>query len=98
MDITNSPSPPEPLDHAVQKWVFPTGEAVSSSPTVVNGVLYVGSNDSSVYALDASTGQQIWAFQTGGAVSSSPTVVNGVLYVGSDDHNVYALTLPVSLS
>src|SRR5690348_15313085 len=37
-------------------WTFQTGGAVNSSPAVVDGVVYVGSSDGSVYALDAITG------------------------------------------
>ena len=33
----------------------------SSSPAVVNGVVYVGSNDENVYALNASTGAKLWS-------------------------------------
>ena len=72
-------------------WSFRTGADVRSSPTVVGGTVYIGSNDKNVYALDARTGQQMWNFTTGGQVSSSPTVVNGMMYVGSYDFNIYAL-------
>jgi outer membrane protein assembly factor BamB len=34
-------------------WFFPTGDAVSASPAVVNGVVYVGSWDGFFYALNA---------------------------------------------
>jgi len=64
---------------------------VLSSPAVVNGVVYVGSNDHNVYALNASTGAKLWSFATGNIVRSSPAVANGVVYVGSGDDNVYAL-------
>ena len=43
-----------------------------------------------VYALDASSGEEIWNYPTGGAVYSSPAVVDGVMYIGSMDSNVYA--------
>ena len=57
-----------------------------SSPAVVNGVVYVGSFDNNVYALNASTGAKLWSYTTGGAMYfSSPAVANGVVYVGSDD-------------
>jgi outer membrane protein assembly factor BamB len=72
-------------------WSFTTGGHVYSSPAVVNGVVYVGSFDSNVYALDAATGGQLWSFTTGGSVESSPAVVNGVVYVGSQDGDLYAL-------
>ena len=65
--------------------------AFTSSPAVVNGIVYVGSFDDNVYALNATSGDKLWNYTTGGAVASSPTVVNGEVYVGSDDGNVYAL-------
>jgi outer membrane protein assembly factor BamB len=71
-------------------WKFTTGNMVSS-PAVVNGVVYVGSDDFNVYALNASTGSKLWQFATGGAVESSPAVANGIVYVGSDDNYVHAL-------
>ena len=74
------------------KWKNPIGSYLTlfqSSPAVVNEVVYFGSDDGNVYALDASTGAKLWSNPTG-PVSSSPAVVNGVLYVGSSDH-IYAL-------
>jgi outer membrane protein assembly factor BamB len=72
-------------------WRYQTGDASISSPAVVNGVVYVGSNDSYVYALKASSGTLLWRYQTGTFVISSPAVVNGTVYVGSEDSYVYAL-------
>jgi outer membrane protein assembly factor BamB len=73
-----------------QGWEFGTGEAVYSSPTLVDGTLFVGSGDGYVYALDAGTGDVVWTHQTGQAVFSSPTVVDGTVFVGSADNSVYA--------
>ena len=53
----------------------------SSTPAVANGVVYVGSGDGSVYALNADTGAFVWKYATGGSVESSPVVANGVVYV-----------------
>ena len=61
------------------------------SPTVTNGVVYAGSNDDHIYALDAETGALLWGFETGGGIRSSPTVANDIVYVGSNDNHVYAL-------
>ncbi|WP_331766856.1 PQQ-binding-like beta-propeller repeat protein [Embleya sp. NBC_00896] len=72
-------------------WRFATGDDVTSSPTVVDGVVYVGSFDKNVYALDAATGAKKWSYPTGGGVNSAPAVVGGVVYIGSGDKNVYAL-------
>jgi PGF-CTERM protein len=72
-------------------WNYTTGSEVYSSPAVANGTVYVGSSDSNVYALNASTGKLTWSFTTGDWVLSSPAVANGVVYVGSVDGNVYAI-------
>jgi outer membrane protein assembly factor BamB len=70
------------------------GDIVWSSPTVANGIVYIGSCDHNVYALDAMTGGVAWSFLTGDAVDSSPTIVNDIVYVGSNDHNIYAIGKP----
>jgi outer membrane protein assembly factor BamB len=65
---------------------------VSGLPAVANGVVYVGSEDQSVYAFDAATGAKRWSFATTGQiVRSSPAVAGGTLYIGSDDTKLYAL-------
>ncbi len=74
-----------------EQWRFSTGGGVWSSPAVVNGVVYIGSDDKNLYAVDAVTGKEQWRFSTGGGVWSSPAVVNGVVYIGSDDKNLYAV-------
>jgi outer membrane protein assembly factor BamB len=61
-----------------------------SSPAVAHGVIYVGSWDHKLYALDTNTGKILWSAQTGDHITSSPAVVNGVVYVGSWDHKLYA--------
>ncbi len=44
------------------KWTFHTRGEVVSSPAIVDGVIYVGSNDGNLYALDQQTGTKKWAF------------------------------------
>jgi outer membrane protein assembly factor BamB len=62
-----------------------------SSPAIANGIVYFGSGDHSVYAVDAATGAQRWKFETGNVVHASPAIANGVVYIGSWDRNMYAL-------
>jgi PQQ enzyme repeat len=40
-------------------------------------VIYIGSGDDRVYALNAATGTKLWSYHTGNQVFSSPTVANG---------------------
>jgi eukaryotic-like serine/threonine-protein kinase len=71
--------------------LYSTGGYSGSSPAVVGGTIYLGSDNDKVYAVKASTGSVLWSYKTGGAVDSSPAVVNGVVYIGSDDGKLYAL-------
>ena len=79
-----------------QEWAFETGGELSSSPTVAEGTVFVGSDDDYLYAVDAATGEQEWAFETGADVESSPTVAEGTVFVGSKDDNLYAVDAGVS--
>jgi eukaryotic-like serine/threonine-protein kinase len=73
------------------KWKFATGGPVWSSPVVAGGILYVGSDDANVYAIDVATGKEKWHAATGKQVRSSPAVANGRVFIQSDDGFFYAL-------
>ena len=73
------------------EWAFKTGGKVFSSPAVYNKTVYIGSGDSSLYAIDKTTGKLLWKFITGGPVHSSPAVYKNVVYFGSYDGFYYAL-------
>jgi len=77
-------------------WRYTIGNSsdIFSSPAVTNGVVYIGSDDGSMYALNAKTGTKLWSYTTSGSIDSLPAVANGVVYFGSYDHNVYAFHLP----
>jgi outer membrane protein assembly factor BamB len=79
-----------PQFHGV-KWKFHTRGEVNSSPAIVDGVIYVGSNDGNLYALDEKTGSEKWAFATKGRIPSSPAVTEGLVYFNSYDGNFYAV-------
>jgi eukaryotic-like serine/threonine-protein kinase len=73
------------------KWKFTTGGMVRSSPIIAGNLLYVGSHDGSLYALNVETGAKKWEFKTGGPVASTPAVAGGLVYFTSGDGNLYAL-------
>ena len=73
------------------RWKFTTDGAVISSPSVADGMVYVGSQDKNIYCLDSRTGSLIWNFTTGARIKSSPAIADGMVYVGPDDGNVYCL-------
>jgi outer membrane protein assembly factor BamB len=73
------------------RWNFTTNGAVTSSPAIVDGKVYVGSQDHYVYSLNARTGTQIWKFKTDGRIESSPAISEGRLFIVSDDGYLYSL-------
>ena len=50
-----------------ERWSFFTGAAVRLAPTVVDGRVYVGSDDGYAYCLDAGSGRLIWNYRAGPA-------------------------------
>lgn len=71
--------------------LFSVNGEICTSPVLANGILYFGSSDHRLYAIDAATGSQLWNFETGSWIYSSPAVVKGTVYFGSNDGKLYAL-------
>ena len=90
MESGTPPGGPAAHDES-RLWSYATQGWVSAAPAVADGVVYVGSNDHRVYALDAATGNELWSLTTGDVVVSVPTVADGVVYVGSNDNHLHAL-------
>jgi outer membrane protein assembly factor BamB len=68
----------------------------SSSPLVVDGVVYVGGVDGSAcfYAINAQTGEEKWSFtpMMGDFVYSSPALLDDTVYFGGSE-GLYALDI-----
>lgn len=72
-------------------WSFACGDEVRSSPAVAGGILFVGSYDGNLYALDAQRGEPLWKCATQGGIVSSPLVADDLVFFGSEDNLFYAL-------
>ncbi len=74
-----------------QRWVYPTELPLGNSPTISDGVAYVGGLDHRLYAIDAFSGQGLWSFEAGAGFETNPLVVAGNVYAGSRDGCMYAI-------
>lgn len=78
------------------KWAFgfPGASATYGQPTVFAGRLYTGSEDGTVYSLDAVTGCIYWTYQASDTVKTAISVSSDgrLAFFGDTDGNVYALT------
>lgn len=72
---------------------FKSGDRIRSSPTAGANIVYVGSYDYNIYAINILNGEKKWAYKTYGLVKSSPMLYDGMLYCGSHDKYMYALDL-----
>lgn len=83
-------------------WAFQTGDyemGFQATPIVVDGVLYVSTSRSNVYALDAATGRLIWQYKypaPRGAVPYGPqnrgvAVAHGKVFLGTYDDYLVAI-------
>src|SRR5581483_8016425 len=77
------------------KWSFgfPGAAATFGQPTIYAGKLFVGSEDGTVYALDAATGCLWWMFKASATVKTAISIGNGgsAAFFGDTNGNVYAL-------
>lgn len=85
---------PSNLDGGQPKtvWTFTAQNKLWSRPLVADGVVYQGSLDHTMYALDAATGKELWRFTEAAApIVSQPSLSNGALFFGSFDNLFFAL-------
>jgi len=61
-------------------WKVEPSAPKTASPILVNGLLYMLSDDGAVTCLDASTGERVWRERIGGTFAASPIYADGRLY------------------
>jgi outer membrane protein assembly factor BamB len=72
-------------------WKFKTAGPIKSSPVIDDGLVFVGSADANIYAIDLENGSRAWVYKTSDAVEATPCVAGGSVFVGSADGFLYAL-------
>ncbi len=86
-------------------WSYDTGEPIRSSPVLGAGpdgtpdqILYVGSSDGSLYAINTANGTRRWSFDTVSTdavlrdrheLNSSPALGRSGVYIGSEDGHLW---------
>lgn len=66
-------------------WRLETGGQISGSPTVLDGTLYVGNNNGSLYAIDVTSGQIVWKAHVPNPLMSAPLTFGDLVIVGEGD-------------
>ena len=75
------------------RWLFPTGEVATASPSVTGDLVFVGAGRN-LFILDRADGTRRSYFLAGDTVESAPTVIGGRIFFGNRDGFLYALGTP----
>lgn len=72
-------------------WTYETEEEIRATPCVGPDLVYIGSYDNSLYAVDKRNGSLRWKFATDGGICSRPVLWRDLIILGSEDFNIYGL-------
>ena len=72
-------------------WSKDLPSRVESSPLLRDGMLFFGSENGTVYGLNAKNGNTRWTYQAAGAVKGAPAYADGNLYFGDYGGKVQAV-------
>lgn len=76
-------------------WKLDLGAAVVADPVIVEGVLYAGTIDGMLYAVDLEKHEVLWSFEDNDATASiwgSPVILSDTIYFGDEAGSIYALS------
>ncbi len=86
-----------------ENWKFYAGGDITGSPVIghrikkntgnsFDEVIYIGSEDKNLYAIDPTKGKAKWTFPTGGEIISSPALNDkGIIYIATRNEKLHAV-------
>ncbi|KAF0108326.1 MAG: putative protein kinase [Anaerolineaceae bacterium] len=72
-------------------WTFTCEDEIRAAPAQYEGVVYVGSYDHNLYALNLADGKFLWKYPTDGGIATRPAAFDGNVYFGSEDHRLHVV-------
>jgi eukaryotic-like serine/threonine-protein kinase len=73
-------------------WSFKCEDEIRGTPAISQGLIYIGSYDNNLYALNAADGKFQWKYPTDGGVVTRPSVFDGNVYFGSEDKRLHVVS------
>jgi len=73
-------------------WSFKCEDEIRGTSAIFQGMLYVGSYDNNLYALNAADGKFQWKYPSDGGIVSRPALFEGNIYVGSEDKRLHVIS------
>lgn len=79
-------------DKITPRWVFSCKDEIRGSANYEKGVVYFGSYDQNLYALNASTGKLLWNYKADGGIVTKPAIAGDSVCFGSEDYRLHVLS------
>ncbi|MCU0497246.1 MAG: serine/threonine-protein kinase [Anaerolineae bacterium] len=69
------------------RWKFKTEDEIRGGPSAYKGLVFVGSYDTNMWAVNLEDGKQVWKHHTEGGIAATPVVdsSSGLVFFGSED-------------
>lgn len=77
------------------RWKFNVEDEIRASPTVFDGMVFVGAYDYNLWAVNVDNGQHRWHFPTEAGIGTTPAIFaeSAMVLIGSDDYNLYSVDI-----
>ena len=72
-------------------WVFKCEDEIRSTPTILDGTVYLGAYDNNLYAINSQDGELVWKYPTADCIASSASVYKDSVFIGSADGYLYCV-------
>lgn len=86
-------SPGEGTDDPSEQWAIEIDEVTLTSPAIVDNTVYIGgSEDGTLYAFDAETGDEQWSYSVDTTIGQTPSATEEAIYVADNQNSVYSIS------
>jgi outer membrane protein assembly factor BamB/tRNA A-37 threonylcarbamoyl transferase component Bud32 len=80
-------------DNTIQPiWTFASADEIRGTALYNRGIVYFGSYDHHLYAVNAETGNIVWKYLTDGGIVSRPALGEDSIFIGSEDERLHVLS------
>lgn len=71
------------VTQTAEMWSYPIPRQCSSTPCIINGLLFVGDDAGNLHCVDAETGEGLWTHHVGRSIWGSVLGADGKVYIGA---------------
>ena len=72
-------------------WRLQADGAISASPVVLGNLIYFGTRNGTLYALDRSSGELVWQISLGAPIETAPAFAQGRIYIRTSAGQLHAI-------